>query len=63
MPRVQFPAVPKKISAEKIDNVAEINRWPSFEESGQWLENVDPTLLVLVSGKLVLQKKFYTTPT
>ena len=27
-----------------------------LEESGQWLENVDPTHLVLASGKLVLQK-------
>ena len=29
-------------------------RW--LEESGQWLENVDQTHLILVSGKLVLQK-------
>ena len=29
------------------------------EESGQWLENVDPTHLVLACGKLVLQKRFY----
>ena len=29
---------------------------PLFEESGRWLENIDQTHLVLVSGKLVLQK-------
>ena len=27
-----------------------------LEESGQWLENVDPTHLVQASGKLALQK-------
>ena len=31
----------------------------NLEESGQWLENVDRTHLVLASGKLVLQKKDY----
>ena len=30
-------------------------RW--LAESGQWLENVDQTHLVLASGKPVLQKK------
>ena len=30
-------------------------RW--LEESGQWLENVDRSLLVLASGKPVLQKR------
>ena len=28
-----------------------------LEETGQWLENVDCTRLVLASGKLVLQKE------
>ena len=31
-----------------------------LEESGQWLENVDQTHLVLASGKLVTQKDTYT---
>ena len=37
-------------------NVAEVNQRCWFEESGQWLENVDQTHLVLVSGKPVLKK-------
>ena len=37
-------------------DVAEIYQWRWLEESGQKLENVDPTHLVLASGKLVLQK-------
>ena len=41
---------------EKNVNVAEVNQWCWFEESGQQLENVDRTQLVLASGKLVLQK-------
>ena len=39
-------------------DVAEIYRQLWLEESGKRLENVDPTHLVLASGKLVLQKKF-----
>ena len=46
-PRVWFPAA---------RNVDEVNQRRSLEESGQWLENVDRTHLILVSGKLVLQK-------
>ena len=38
-------------------NFALVNQWRWIEESGQWLENVDQTHLVLASGKLVLQKK------
>ena len=34
-------------------------RW--LEESGQRLENVDRTNLVVASGKLVLQKTFNST--
>ena len=30
----------------------------SLVESGQWLENLDQTHLVLASGKLVLEKRF-----
>ena len=37
-------------------DVAEIYRQRWLEESGQRLENVGQTHLVLVSGKLVLQK-------
>ena len=33
-----------------------VNQWRWLEESGQWLENVDPTQLVLASSKPVLQK-------
>ena len=39
---------------EKIINVAEVNSQHWLEESGQWLDNVDQTHLVLASGKLVL---------
>ena len=38
----------------KIINITEVNQWRWLEESGQWLENVDRTHLVLVSGKPVL---------
>ena len=38
-------------------NVAEVNQWRCLEESGQLLENVDQTHLVLSSGRLVLQKE------
>ena len=38
-------------------DVAEVNQRQCLEESGQWLENVDRTHLVLASGKLVLQKR------
>ena len=50
------PGVPKKISEEKNVHVAEVNQRRWLEESGQMLENVVPTQLVLASGKLVLQK-------
>ena len=43
-----------KISAENIINVVENNQ--RLEDSGQWVENVDRTHLVLASGKRVLQK-------
>ena len=36
-------------------NVADVNQWCWLEESGQWLENVIWTHLVLASGKQVLQ--------
>ena len=45
-PRVQFSAFP----------FAEINRRFWIEESGQRLENIDRTHLLLASGKLVLHK-------
>ena len=34
-----------------------VNQWRCLEESGQSLENVDRSHLVLASGNLVLQKK------
>ena len=37
-------------------NVAEVNQQCCLEESGQWLENVDQTYLVLASGKLLQHK-------
>ena len=52
-----IPSIPKKIR-RKIINIAEVNQHHWLEESGQWLENVDRTHLVLASGKPVLQKKF-----
>ena len=49
----------QKISEENVVNVAEVKQHHCLEESGQlWLENLDRTLLVLASGKLVLQKRF-----
>ena len=51
-----IPNVPQKISQGKNVSVSEVNQWRCLEESGQWLENVDRTHLVLGSGKLVLQK-------
>ena len=47
-------AFPQKFE-QNIVNSAKVNKWRCLEESGQWLENVDQTHLVLASGKLVLQ--------
>ena len=41
----------------KIIDVAEVNQQRWLEESGQWLENVDQTYLVLARGKPALQKE------
>ena len=49
------PAFPTCFSEGKNVNVAEGYLLRYFEESGQWLENVDQTHLVLASGKLVQQ--------
>ena len=46
----------KKNSKEKIVDVAGINHLCCLEKSGRWLENVDPTHLVLASVKLELKK-------
>ena len=52
-----IPNIPDKISEEKNkSNNAEVNHWHWFEESVQWLKNVDRINLVLASGKPVLQK-------
>ena len=53
-----IPSIPKKISEEKIVDVAEVNQRCCTEECVQWLENVDQTHLELVSGKLVLGKSY-----
>ena len=45
-----FLAFPKNFRG-KIVYVAEVNNWHCLEKIGQWLENVDQTLLVLASGK------------
>ena len=51
-----IPSIPEIFSAKKIIDYAKVNQWCCSEESGQCLENVDPTHLVLASGKLVQQK-------
>ena len=51
-----IPIIPKFLSDKKNVDVAEVNKWRCLEESGQWLENVYQTHLLLTSGKLVLQK-------
>ena len=53
-----IPSITKTFSAEEIVNVTEVNQQRCLEEGGQWLENVDQTLLVLASGKLVQKKLF-----
>ena len=44
-------------SKEKIPNAALVNQQRCFEESGQWLETVDQTHLVMATGELVLKNK------
>ena len=38
-------------------DIAEVNQQRWFEESGQWLEDVDGTHLVLANDQPVLQKR------
>ena len=52
-----IPSITKKIQEEKIVDVAEVYQGRCVEKSGQYLENVDQTRLVLASGKPVLQKR------
>ena len=52
-----IPGIPKKISSERIVDVAEVHQRCCLEESGQRLDYVNQTHLALASGKLVLQKK------
>ena len=59
MPQVRIPTFPKFFQMKIID-VAMVNQRSWLEESGQWLEYVNPTHLVLASGKPVLQKKDLT---
>ena len=51
-PPGSIPSVPKKFSAEKIVDVAEIYQRCCLEERGQWFENADQIHLVLASNKL-----------
>ena len=51
-----IPSTPKLFSEDKITHAAEVNQRRWLEESGEWLENVDKTTLVLARGKPVLQK-------
>ena len=46
----------QKNSVEKIVHAADLKQQHCLEKSGQCLENVDQTHLVLASGKLVQQK-------
>ena len=50
------PCIHKKNSDVNVFYVAEVDQQRWLEESGQWLEIVDRTHLVLASGKPVLQK-------
>ena len=43
----------------KIVDATEVNQLACFEKSGEWLENVDWSHLLLISGKLVLKKTPY----
>ena len=53
-----IPSIPKKISEEKIIDVAEVNPQPWLEESGQWLENVDLTKKKLLADSLNMSLLF-----
>ena len=52
-----IPSVPPKNFRGKIVDVIEVYQRRCLEESGQWLENVDQTPLILAGGKLVVPKK------
>ena len=51
-----IPSIHEIFSEEKVVNVTEVNQRQCLEESGQRLENVDRTYIVLASVKLVPQK-------
>ena len=42
-----IPSIPKNVSEVNIIEVAEVNQWCWLVYSGQWLENVDKTHLVI----------------
>ena len=52
-----IPCSTEVFSEEKIPEAAVVNQWLCFKESGQWLETVDQTHLVIATGKLVLKNK------
>ena len=45
-----IPSIPEFFFRGKMVDAAEVNQRRCIEESGQWLENVDQTHLVLASG-------------
>ena len=44
-----IPSVPKNFSEEKIVDGADVDKRHCLKESGQWLENVDQTHVILAS--------------
>ena len=51
-----IPSITENFGRKNIIHVACVNLWRFFEESGQWLENVDPTHQALACGNPALQK-------
>ena len=45
-----IPSIPQKFQKKTIADVVKANQQHCLEESGQWLENVDQTQLVMASG-------------
>ena len=51
------PRHSQKLFEGKMINVSQSHQWRWLEASGQWLENVDRTHLVLDCRKPILQKR------
>ena len=58
--KTSTPSIPEIFISGKTIDVSEVNQRHWFEESGQWLENVDRTHLILAIAKPVLQKRLLT---